>query len=288
LGQYTRSFHVESTVLSVNGIQAAPVRSKSKGEYIGWVSQYDIVAYILRLFSNAAGGEIQWSSYVGDLKAMEHRGLKFGKTNIRAVMSDSLSSAFKEVESTLPLSDVLTEFFTMGTQKLAVSFNDMLIDVITPMDIILFVARIGLGTFANKTIEELGIGSKSTTRVKWNSPAIHAFYMMWYLNIPSVAVVDSQERLMTTISASDVKRIGTLDLPQLINPIASFQAKHKPLFLPPVIAQWNTPICTIVQQMSLFRIHQVYIVNNDHMVTGVVTVQDVCHWIYDQLMSQAS
>jgi len=124
---------------------------------------------------------------------------------IHAIGSETRPKSFQVVESTMPLSDVLFEFVNKNEPRLAVEFNNMLVDVVTPSDIISFIASIGLEHLGLLSVGELGIGTKGINKITWNSPAIHAFYLMWYLNIPSVAVIDENARLVTAISASDIK-----------------------------------------------------------------------------------
>jgi len=265
------------------------VKSKTGGDYIGWFSQYDIVTYVLRLFSSTIGGQIEWSSYLGDLKTMEHKGKKFGKTPIVTIM-ETKPKSFRVAESTMPLAEVLGEFVTKAEQRLAVGFNNMLVDVVTPMDAITFVADVGLGTLGDCKIGEIGVGTKGINKITWTSPAIQAFYLMWYLNVPSIAVVDEKGSLVTTMSASDIKRMGTMNLAQLLQPLNSFTAKLGGQLLPPVTAQWDTPISSIITQLSLFRIHQVFIIDpkNANAVVGVVTIYDICRWLYNTINSSSA
>jgi predicted transcriptional regulator len=58
---------------------------------------------------------------------------------------------------------------------------------------------------ANKTLEELGLASKSVVTIGTDDLAVEAFQKMVKEKVTSVAIVDSEGSLVTSISAKDIK-----------------------------------------------------------------------------------
>jgi len=118
----------------------------------------------------------------------------------------------------------------------------------------------------------------SPISMSFSATTIHAFWLMIFHKVYGVAITDSNGRLIANISASDVKGLsGKLPFSSLLLPIRDFIRKSN---VPPALkCTWETPLSSIIHQLSLFRAHRIWVVDTNDIPVGVVTLSTIMDFL---------
>jgi len=147
-----------------------------------------------------------------------------------------------------------------------------------------------LGNFAEHPIGKIdGIRkhaeNEGVISMSINAQTIHAFWLMNFGKVYGIALVDKNGTLVANLSASDIKGIGSscsgkLPFSALLLPIREFIQKAH--LKPPLKCTWETPLFNVIQQLALFRVHRVWVVDAHDKPLGVVTLSTIMSFIRDQ------
>jgi CBS domain-containing protein len=287
--------------LSINFLQAVPVvddQAPADKRYLGFLTQFDLVVFILRkcceepckaeaeswvgLSSTAPPGS-HWDKHADDLRRMEKAGTSFKDTLVKDIMGESWNKAaseFMTVSADQTLWDALTQF-AKGIPRVGVlDDRGNLVHVVTQSDIVSVLAM-----QEPDRLRELGtIGDKPSksklVRLHYSAPTVHAFFMMHEHEVSQIAVIDDYNKLMASISATDAKRLKSDNLTSILEPLMKFCVGNPGWLLPPITATPTTPFQLVVEQLSTYGIHQIFMVDADNHPVGVVTTGDICDTVY--------
>jgi len=284
-------------VLARNKILAVPVRDTDEVRYIGWFGVLDALSYILKTYSEGeiTKGEAAWSSWCKDIDTLTHRGRELGKTTVEVAMNkvwippvNATGSVFQLAES------IFASPKKEGIHRIGVcnDENDAYVRaIVTQSDVIQFLYNHAqkkpiLGDFANTPIGKIdGIRkyaeSDCLISMSINAQTIHAFWLMNFDKVYGIPIVDHEGRLVANLSASDIKGISGGELPfsALLLPIRQFIQKAH--LKPPLKCSWETSFFNIIQQLALFRVHRIWVVDTQDKPVGVVTLTTIMNFLKD-------
>jgi len=149
-----------------------------------------------------------------------------------------------------------------------------------------------------KTLQELNLGFKQVISVRDNTTAFQAFKVIRDKKLLAVAVVDEQGKLVGNVSVSDLKALGyRLEYFKLLTaPLFTYLRvvrDRSELVSPKLIDQ---PVLYVKPKDSLaytlrllytYRVHRVYIVDDDRKPIGVVALVDVINKICAPFMTSS-
>jgi len=216
---------------------------------MGFLDQLDIVTYVLRMYTDSGDTyqDIRWSQYCNDVKKLEHRGVHFGKTPVKLVLGmlgavyqfrtdiftykvgswSPSKDNFIEVKNSTNVWD-LVKIFARGIHRAPVFDDDTntLVGIVTQSDVINYVAMNPVfGSIGNQTVGELNLGSKGVVSMSMNALAVHAFFLMYYNRVTSIAVIDDNDKLIANVAANDIKVLVIWHSPIYI--LTNYTTKHR-------------------------------------------------------------
>eukprot|EP01127_Copromyxa_protea_P007862 TRINITY_DN1785_c0_g1_i4.p1 TRINITY_DN1785_c0_g1~~TRINITY_DN1785_c0_g1_i4.p1 ORF type:complete len:241 (-),score=21.47 TRINITY_DN1785_c0_g1_i4:48-770(-) len=112
--------------------------------------------------------------------------------------------------------------------------------------------------------------------VKLNSdrPAIEGFRIMYMNKVTAVPVIDSNQRLVTTLSSSDARIITEENLSTITLPVIEFLNRGYGALRQPVTARMNCSVGEVINKLLASKIHRVWLEEDDKVV-GVVSMSDI-------------
>eukprot|EP01120_Amphizonella_sp_Union-15-10_P015978 TRINITY_DN8312_c0_g1_i1.p1 TRINITY_DN8312_c0_g1~~TRINITY_DN8312_c0_g1_i1.p1 ORF type:complete len:298 (-),score=52.88 TRINITY_DN8312_c0_g1_i1:87-980(-) len=158
--------------------------------------------------------------------------------------------------------------------------GDALVGVLSQSQVINFISKYAhLLPFANKTVGDLGVGSRQVPTLSSSQSVREAFWKIKHDNASGVAIVNSDGKLIGNISASDIKVIGIdaslfskMELP-VSQVLASINAKPKP-----VSVSTSTTIDQLFKVFHEEHIHRIYIEDQRELI-GVISLIDLINLV---------
>jgi len=128
--------------------------------------------------------------------------------------------------------------------------------------------------------------------VKGNSPVSDAFKLIRNQNLNSVGVVNEDTgKLIGNISASDLKLVGLsgelfgrmlLSCRQYLTMIPT-----NPNFTYPISVNTSTTVEELLKKFDVTHVHRIYVVDNQQMPIGIVSVYDLLKALKEDAEKQA-
>jgi len=276
------------SVLASSRILSVPVMCKDSRDVLGFIDLLDILTSIVSIFSmGKTVEEAQWSSWSRDIASLKAKGEDLAYKRAVEVMQLSMADPFMPVYGQGTLLQAI-EYFASGLHRAAVfnKITSLLTNIITQSDVVAFLSKNltgdSLGLLAGTTIGELHLSPISTTAnvvsMSTSAQAIHAVYLMFFHKVSAVAIADQNGKLVGNFSASDLRGIGEDNLQWLLDPISDFLRliglrTNKLSF--PLTCRRDTKVEDVINMLSTYRLHRVWIVDHEHKPIGVVTLTDI-------------
>ncbi|KAJ3124264.1 hypothetical protein HK098_001274 [Nowakowskiella sp. JEL0407] len=223
-----------------------------------------------------------------DPEVLNHRGVRFGLKPVKHAINESGLNRFSPVYENGTLFQVVEELFCEGIHRVPVmSYKDEeIIDFISQSDVVNLLANSisSLGSVSSKTVQDLGIISDTVIAMSLKAQAIHAFWLMKFHHVNGIAVTGGSEgsMLVGNISASDLKHLEDHKFSSLLQPISHFlaesneQKEARKFDKPPVVVTKKTTFGNLLQKMSIYKVHRVYVVDEECVeVIGVITMTQI-------------
>jgi 5'-AMP-activated protein kinase regulatory gamma subunit len=273
-------------LLARNRILSVPVVCSDSRDVLGFVDVMDILTFIVRTVSRGHDlKEAQWSAWTDDITTLKSQGEEFGHTPVKDIMTTSRADLYFPVYGQGTVMQAM-EHFATGVHRAAVfnKTNKVLTNILTQSDVLQLVVKhltgSSLGPLSGKTIEELQLGSSDNVICMSTSAlAIHAIYLMFFHNVSAVAITDENGLLVSTFSASELRGIGKHNFEWLLLPITVFlrriasSTEGKPSF--PLTCRKHTMIEDAINMLSTYRVHRLWIVDDQGKPEGVLALTDV-------------
>jgi len=279
----------------VNNILALPVRAEDEVNYLGWFSVLDALAFILKTYSEGEAVEqgSPWSTWCKDIDTLTHRGSELGLKLVEEAMDKTWLTP---VNATGSLYELIESIFASdkNIHRIAITNdeNDNYVRAImTQSDILQALYKNAtekslLGDLGEKPIGKIDqirkyAASDNLISMSINAQTIHAFWLLNFDKVYGIAIVDGLGRLIANLSASDVKGISSGHLPFscLLLPIREFIQKAH--LMPPLKCTWDTSLYNVIQQLALFRVHRIWVVDSQDKAVGVITLSTLMKFLKD-------
>lgn len=187
-------------------ILSLPVWSKQKRRFLGLVDVTDFVAFIVKHFSK----DILAHDNVDQFLSVQDR---FSSLHVSTVMSESDHDPWYPVESDAPLRKLFETFCRGNMHRLPVlDDGGEVVTLASQSDAIAFLAANikspHMQKLAHTVLADAHIGTwGNVASVKTTDPALDAFNLIHRRHVTGVAVVNETGKLISNISASDLRLI---------------------------------------------------------------------------------
>jgi CBS domain-containing protein len=271
-------------LLTANNITSAPVLDIDTGWFYGFVDMFEFLGFLLRCFLldtttntiRTINYESEWEQFARDLTTMQFRGQFYANCNVLLV-KDFQKPAEVPFNVSSPLSSLLASFVKSHHAVVKNGINNT---IVSRTDIIRYLAK-----NINHYNPDIRYSSVSQLNLPMARPlltapptmlAIHAFYMMWTLKIPSVGIVDLNNKLAANLSLSDLKGLTQRNFISLMSPVGNFitGVVRNPK-LPPISVFPSSTFENCLLLMTSTGVHHLWVVNKDLTPVGVISMGDI-------------
>jgi len=281
---------VLSTLLKHN-ILAAPVLDPKQNEssetpFLGTISVVDLlIAFAFRPVFNTYDTDVKLSDLT-DEKLKEV--LESEKPILRAPVGDLLGLslegkrlwAYSEKHPLNKLFDV----FSVGVHRVLVSHKIYPTwSFVTQMDVIRYLkgqsydSDTSLHKIWTQSISSLKLGTDSKDLFTFSSKhsAIRAFrYMLQRNELSALPIVDTDGKLIETLSASDFRSVSLENMKDTLLPVCDFLRKARG-DVKQVVGTADEPLYSLVDKILFHGYHRIWIVDNEQRPIGVVSLTDI-------------
>jgi len=186
---------------------------------------------------------------------------------------------FCEVFENGTLYQVLEEMFSKEIHRVPVMDDaGAIINILSQSDITQFMAdnKRLWSSLGHKTVEQLSLGTDTVICMSQHACAIHAFYLMSFNKVTAVAVVDSDEKLVANISASDIRGLTQEKFGMLLLPITEFFAKLTGAkFKSALSVKKTSKLSDVIHLLMTYKVHRVWLVDDAERPIGLISITDV-------------
>lgn len=290
-GQVVQIGHKETVkramkTLNDHQIYSAPIYDDEKGEYVGMVDMVDIVEFIAQNFEEA--------QMLGEgFEAIFEQAERFGSTSVLELTSQSQrANSFIRVPGDADMHHVVKLLSEDRIHRVNV-FNEenQLINIITQSAVLaqLQKKREALGNWANKTVQELDMGTSPVISIDINRTTIEAFKLLREHELYAVPVVnhDLEDAIVANISAKDVRAacIDPSRLYLLYAPISQFltimHQNELEIGTPSITCNGKDTLTLLIDKLIINNIHRVYVLDDKNAPERVISLTDLLQTLVD-------
>lgn len=273
--------------LSEHRILSAPIQDPERTQYLGFIDVLDILSYILKVITDDEVNPFPtWYSYTNDITELKAKDEQLGSKTIGAAIDLSQCDPFIPLTKHGNLYQLVEGVFYKGTHRAPVFDDstkfDTMIGLISQSDVAKSLAEqiTELPTFANASVAALELGTRNVITMSKDALAIHAFFLMYFNKVSAVAIVDEEQKLLANLSASDLRGLmkhgGTASL---LKPVLAYLMETQEFHRHPMTCKLGSRLETIVLRLGLFRLHRLWIVDDDERPIGLVSLTDIMKFI---------
>jgi len=268
-------------ILTKNNIYSAPVWDPKKSEYYGFLDLVDIVVILVGLL------EEKGKSTTQDFQSLLRNLSSDYAQQAKHIADISARNPMYPVRPTDSLEDVLKIFRDSGTHRVPVLSAGSSVakfdNILSQSAIVKWLSKHlnSLESLKDKTVEELGLGSKSVVTSRFSEPALNAFKLMVEKKITAVAIVNDDGSLFSNLSAKDIQQVNADNLmPKLTSPtlewIQSVRSKDINVKFPSFQCHPSTTFKDVIAKIAFLNVHRLYVVDENSHPIGVISLQDIC------------
>jgi len=184
------------------------------------------------------------------------------------------------VEPQLPLFDLIKPF-SFGLHRVLVPQKDdegkNAYRVLSQSDVVAYIYkhRNEVKDIMSKKLSELGMVPKPVVSVTTSSSALDAFKTMTSEKVPAVAVVDDKEKLISTLSASDLRGMTARRLKEAIKPIREFLLSTRGFVRDPLTIKLEDTLDMAMNRVLNEGVHRLWVVDQVGKPVGCVSLTDI-------------
>jgi len=271
-------------ILVEHNILSAPVFDEKTQKYSGFLDIRDLVSFVVFVDDD------QKSDVPQNLHELIMHGCKLFKMDLEGVTPTYLSrrNPFRPVSTTDSLLVVCTELAKGLHRVPVVDDKGNVVNIISQSSIINFLARHSkeLQSQTERTLEELGLGTKPVVSVKQDTPAIETFRLMDNRKISGVAVIDIDGKFVGNTSASDLKLfMRTLSLDILNKPTMEFlkviRQESIDIKSPTISCSRRDKLSTAIGKLASTKIHKLFIADDSdgYKPYAVLSLTDILRYL---------
>jgi len=254
-------------ILERNKISSAPIFDEKRQVIVGTISVMDLVVWIVRTYSLSKGDKDPNYFDIGQL-TMELN------TPVREVINWGLDP-FWPVPGADSVLNLINNFLSWRVHRVPVVGEDRHITgSISQSDIVrmLHGAQNVLEALMKKSVKELNLEEGGVVSVLDTEPLIKAFGAIAETQYTGLAVVNSHNKLVGNVSASDLKGLTLDNFHKLNVPIREFLANAKKV---PIRVKGDALLSEVVAKLAENRIHRVYVVDEEDKLLNVISLTSI-------------
>jgi len=116
--------------------------------------------------------------------------------------------------------------------------------------------------------------------------AVEGFRKIYRQGVSAVAIVDDDEKLVGTLSSSDVRGLKIDQLESVLDPVLTFLQKKSGQIRSNVTVTPNDGLKQVMEKIILGKVHRVWVVDAANRPYGCVTLTDVIKTVFDAFVKQ--
>eukprot|EP00698_Gefionella_okellyi_P004600 TRINITY_DN14207_c0_g1_i1.p1 TRINITY_DN14207_c0_g1~~TRINITY_DN14207_c0_g1_i1.p1 ORF type:complete len:372 (+),score=80.17 TRINITY_DN14207_c0_g1_i1:58-1173(+) len=292
--------------LSKNHILAAPVLltgsiedtedSAATDVFMGTIDVLDLLNSVVDEFSADSRvlplhGKMRWEKF-------HEVAREFTSKSVFTVSSQLGTSelAYRGLEHQLLLQVIQDAFVTPShtrhVHRVAVlNPSGQVIRIVSQSDIVRFLDHHAdkWEALGRKSLLELGLADKALVTIAEDETALAAFQKIRAENVTAAAVVDHQGKLVSNISASDLRGLHVDTFDRLLKPVKEFLllGHYDKTYLhlpPPLTCSRESHFKDAVHLLASSGKHRLYVVSDRMIPAGVVTLTDVLRVLIGHLI----
>jgi CBS domain-containing protein len=243
--------------------------------YIGRLATWDIANLVVNNPNLSLKSKISdiWSSTVG-VTSEDEKALKYGPGGLESIYTFSIDSPIELLFKTFTqgIHRVLVTHWKEGRENVLRNYSqsDLIRSLLWNEDLLVPEVR-------NKTMNELKIITRPAITVRLSDKVADILKIMNENKINAVAVSeDESNTIKTTFSRSDLRRLDDGLIQQLHDiSINDYLLNHNPKLRPSITFKANNTLESALKKMASKRVHQLWEVDENRMVIGVVSMTDI-------------
>jgi len=263
-------------------LSAVVVDPDPKVGVVGFVDVLDLMVYVIDI-ADQSGRDITKES----MQNLKWEGQCFVRQNIGSLVNVSRANPLYKISSDASLEDAV-QLMAAEVHRLAVlddsTPSHYISNIISQSDIVnFFVSKGGLsGSKMTKRINEAGLAPLGVATVLETNNVIAVLRYMRDYKIGGVGVVDSFGRLVANFSATDLLGLTADKFAMLALPVKEFLHRLHGSIREPVVTTSADTIATLMNKFVMHKIHRVYIVDNQMIPIGVISMTDIMQFLLSE------
>jgi len=269
--------------LVAHNISSAPVKNSDTQEYYGFIDLVDIIALIVKIVESQENRHSGKTPEPEDFYSLLEQVERFDLTYASTIVDLSKRNQMCPVKGKTTLLEAIRVIVSSGPHRLPIlSTGYEIVNILSQSTIVQWLNTNinNIGPIKDKSIRELGLGFKTVVSVDIDDVAVNAFKRMTEHNVSSVAVVDSDNVLLSNVSSKDIKAIEADALfTKLYSTLSEFvNATHrhdKNEGVPAFYLHDTATYGEVVHKLAKLKIHRIYLVDEEKHPIGVISLGDV-------------
>jgi len=189
----------------------------------------------------------------------------------------------------------ILEIFSQGAHRVMVGDGaPEKTKVLSQVDVVLYLLDKfdALPASCKQSLSQLGLVQENKTvnkivAMSHRNSAVEGFRKIYRQGVSALAVLDDNDKLVGTLSASDVRGIKLDQLESVLDPVVTYLSKisggqSRPL----VTVTPNDGLKQVMEKIILGKVHRVWVVDANNKPIGVVTCTDVIKVVFDALVKE--
>jgi len=273
----TDSVPIVFDILVRNHVLSAPVWDGAASKWTGMVDLLDLLAVVVECFDQEV-----LEQYGIEYIIEQH--LRFVSKTAKDVENLSKTNPLVTVRRGASLYDVMTAMQQQMVHRVAiVDENNQIVELVTQSSVIQYLncalSQLGPGVFM--PCGDSFCWEGEVLEVDQDAPAISAFISMSAMKMSAVAVVDSEQRFFSVLSARDIKLIGPYaEYFQKLywsvrKYIAEVRLENRKTMYPAIGVHREDSLAKVIQKLAATRVHRLFMTDIDNKLSGVVALIDV-------------
>jgi CBS domain-containing protein len=260
-------------------LSAIVVDPDPKVGVVGFVDVLDLMVYVIDI-ADQSGRDITKES----MENLKWEGQCFIRQNIGSLVNVSRANPLYKITADSSLEEAV-QLMAAEVHRLAVlddtTPSHYISNIISQSDIINFIVSKGglCGSKMAKRINEAGLAPLGVATVLESNNVIAVLRYMRDYKIGGVGIVDSFGRLVANFSATDLLGLTADKFPMLALPVKEFLQRIHGSIKEPVVTSSVDTIANLMNKFVDHKIHRVYIVDNQMIPIGVISMTDIMQFL---------
>jgi CBS domain-containing protein len=248
---------------------------------IGWVDLYDVLVYVVFLLNEVSDGDVENVDFDETLVSG-----KFEKHTASDVRNLSLNDDWMVVSWDVNVFQVIQHMLAKRHRVAVCNYDGKVVNVLSQLDVMVFLTQcreiidklqVPIGSYPSL------VGKEVITHPKDKS-LLSALLTCYQNDVTGLAVTDKSGKIVGNLSAHDLIGITSKNLSLLSLSVDNFLAFEGKPIKPAITVKITDNLEIAFLKITAYRIHRVYIVDENQMPVGVVSLTDLLKLTLEQLI----